>query len=382
MKHETQVETLRTLIELREKDRHQEMKGRVVKVPVRVYIEPDVLQQELDTVFRGHPMVAGHASQVREPGSYLLSPWDSFPYVVVRDRDGALRAFLNVCRHRGARLVRGDEKELRAFVCPFHGWAYGLDGTLKAVSKSYDFPGLDCSKHALTELAVAEHMGLIWVHPTPGAALDLTSSLGESINSELQHFKLDELVVYRKSAIAKSANWKFLMNTFMEVYHIPSLHSKTIASFFERTYMTHFEHGLHIRFAGGRTNLPDALHVDPQSWQITDYASVFYTLFPNTLLIMHTNLVMIHTFYPLSADRTLWTHTMLYREADYQGELGKATVTKRLESIHAVFDTEDFAIAEHVQTGLRHGGNEFHTLGLGEGLLAIFQENVDRALAV
>jgi phenylpropionate dioxygenase-like ring-hydroxylating dioxygenase large terminal subunit len=378
MKHETQVETLQALLELHEQGRHQEMAGKVVRVPVRLYTEPTVLEQELATAFRDYPLVVGHAAQVREPGSYLLSPWNRLPFVVVRDKEGTLRAFLNVCKHRGARLVSGKETQLNALVCPFHGWAYGLDGKLKGVTKSYNFPDLDCAKHNLTELAVAEHAGLIFVHPTPGAKIQLSDFLGREIETDLRHFALDQLVSFRKSVVTKNANWKLLMNTFMEVYHIPSLHRNTIAEFFKKSVITHITHGPHIRFTGTRTNVQDALQVDPSTWQIHDYASVFYTLFPNTLLIIHTNVVLINSFYPLGPDKTIWIHDMLYREADYPGEEGKADVAKRLENIHAVFDQEDFAISENVQSGLRSGANEFHTLGLEEGLLALFQENVNR----
>ncbi len=380
MKHEKQVETLQALLELHEHGRHQEMVGKIVKVPVRAYTEPAILERELATAFRDYPLVVGHAAQVREPGSYLLSPWNKLPFVVVRDEEGTLRAFLNVCKHRGARLVSGQETELRAMVCPFHGWAYGLDGKLKGVTKSYNFPDLDCSRHNLTELPVAEHLGLIWVHPTPGASMDLSACLGPEIDSDLRHFELDQLVSFRKSVVTKNANWKLLMNTFMEVYHIPSLHRKTIAGFFENSVITYDRHGPHIRFSGTRTNVQDALQVDPSSWRIHDYASVFYTLFPNTLLIMHTNVVLINSFYPLGPDKTIWIHEMLYREADYPGEEGRAAVARRLENIHAVFDREDFAIMEDVQMGLCSGANEFHTLGLEEGLLALFQENLDRVL--
>ena len=140
MKHATQVETLRKMFKLREVDRDEDMLGRVVQVPASVYMDNAVLERELETAFRDYPLVVGASTQVREPGSYLLSPWDRLPFVVVRDKGGALRAFLNVCRHRGARLVSGNEKELKFFTCPFHGWVYGLDGELKGVTKPYNFP--------------------------------------------------------------------------------------------------------------------------------------------------------------------------------------------------------------------------------------------------
>lgn len=380
MKHETQVETLRTLFALRERGRDQDMLGEVVEVPVRNYTDGDVLERELATVFRQFPMVAGHASHLREPGSYLLGDWSRFPYVVVRDGEGTLRAFLNVCRHRGARIVSGEEKRLKAFVCPFHGWVYDLDGALRSITKAYAFPTLDPCKYGLRELPVAEHGGLIWVHPTPGATMDPASYLG-TFGEDLDHFGIDRFVSYRKSRVIKNANWKLLLKTYLEGYHVPFLHRNTISKAFRKGVIAHSEQGPHIRLAAARSNILHALAVESRSWRILDYASVYYTLFPNAFFIMHPDYVSINAFYPEAPDRTIWTHEMLYRPADFTGEEGEAALRKRFEYTNdVVFDHEDFAVAEVVQEGLRYGGNEVHTLGLEEGLLAIFQKNIDRAL--
>ncbi len=380
MKHDTQVETLNTLLELREQGRDQEMLGEVVQIPVRNYTEPDIFEREMNTVFRDFPMVAGHASHVREPGAYLLSDWDKFPYVVVRDNEGVLRGFLNICRHRGARIVSGEKEKLKAFVCPFHSWAYDLDGSLMSVPQDYGFPGLDYCEHSLKELPVVERNGLIWIHPTPGATIDLDAYLGP-INDDLEHFEIDELVSYRKTRVIKQANWKLLLKTYLEGYHVPFLHRETLSKAFRKGVIAHFEHGPHIRLAAARTNILDILEVDEEWWEILEYASVYYTLFPNTFFIMHPDYVSINAFHPEAPDRTIWTHDMLYRKSAFKGDKGEAALAKRFEFTNdAVFDLEDFAIAEDVQVGLRYGPNEFHTLGLQEGLLAVFQNSVDRAL--
>ena len=379
MNHETQVATLQTLLRLRVTDRDQEMLGKVIKTPVRNYTDPAILERELATVFRDCPLVAGHASQVREPGRALLGPWDRLPYVVVRDQEGQLRAFLNICQHRGTRLVNNTDTPLKMMVCPFHGWTYGLDGKLRGVTKSYDFPDLDCDKHHLKELACVERDGLVWIHPRPGATIDLESYLGATLNNDLQHFRLDEMSLHRKRTVIKNANWKILLQTYLERYHVPILHTNTIAQVFRQGVIAHYEHEPHIRIAAARTNLEDALQVDPASWRILNYASVFYTLFPNTFLINHANIVSLNSFYPLAPDKTLWSHEMLYRDADYAGEEGQDTLAKRFANIDAVFEHEDFGVVESVQKGLPYG-DEYHTLGLEEGLLAMFQNSVDRRI--
>lgn len=252
---------MRTLLALREQGHDQEMLGEVTKVPVRNYYDADILQAEMDSVFRHYPMVAGHASHVREAGAYLLSDWDKFPYVVVRDKEGILRGFLNTCRHRGARLVSGKEDRLKSFICPFHGWVYDLDGSLRSISKAQNFPGIYPKQYGLIELPVVEHASLIWIHPTPGARIDLHAYLGP-IAEDLEHFDIDALVSYRKNIVTRNANWKLLLKTYLEGYHVPYLHKDTLARAFKKGVIAHLEHGPHIRLAAARTNILDALQVD------------------------------------------------------------------------------------------------------------------------
>ncbi|MEH1017023.1 aromatic ring-hydroxylating dioxygenase subunit alpha [Micromonospora sp. CPCC 206060] len=380
MNHQEQVDILKGLLALREQGRDQEMLGKVVRVPVRNYTDPDILDRELASVFTDHPLVAGHVSNVPEPGSYLLSDWNRIPYVVTRDRQGRLRAFLNQCRHRGARLVKGDEKQLKAFVCPFHNWVYDLDGSLRAITRQEDFPGVDAAEYGLRELPVAEAGGLIWIHPDPNGTLDLRSYLGRMLD-DLVEFDIEKLVRYRKTKVVKNANWKLLIKTYLEGYHVPYLHRTTLSKAFRKGVLAHFEDGPHIRMSAARSNIDEVLNIDPESWRILDYASVYYVLFPNTFFIMHPDYVSINIFYPLAPDRTIWTHEMLYREDDFQGEGGEEGLAKRFAFTNdVVFDGEDFAVAEDVQENLRYGANDFHTLGLAEGLLAMFQQSIDDRL--
>ncbi len=124
------------------------------------------------------------------------------------------------------------------------------------------------------------------------------------------------------------------------------------------------------------------LPIPLQDRNILDYASVYYSIFPQAFFIMHPDYVSINMFFPLTPDRTTWTHEMLYKPSAFQGEAGQQALEKRFNYTNdAVFDQEDFAVAEDVQRGLEYGGNQVHTLGLEEGLLAIFQQGIDRAMA-
>lgn len=380
MRHHIQRQTLDALLAQHRQGRDQVMLDRIEHVPVNLYTHPDVLRQEMTSVFRCYPMLVGHASRLQEPGSYLLSDWAKLPYVIVRDQEGPLRAFLNLCRHRGARLVSGREPCLKAFICPFHGWSYGLDGRLKGISKPYNFPDLDWGAFSLIELPVVERAGLVWIHPTPGAAIDLDRYLG-SLGDDLDHFKLDDLARYRKTRVIKQANWKLLIKTYLEGYHVPYLHRDTLSQAFRQGVIVHDEVGPHIRLVAARTQFSERMKCERAKRDILDVASVYYAFFPHAFFIMHPDYVSINLFYPEAPDRTLWTHEMLYRPERFEGGAGQKALEKRFRYTNdTVFDEEDFAVAEGVQAGLVYGGNTVHTLGLEEGLLAMFQQNIETAI--
>lgn len=172
------------------------MLGWVVPLPVQVYASPSVLDDALQSEFTNYPKVVRHASHVKELDSNLLSDWGKFPVVVVRNNASTVRAFQNICRHRGATPVSRVEERLKAFVCPFHGGSYSLDSKLKAVTRSYNFPDLDPAVCNQGERPVAEAFGLVWVHPTVTMSRDIRSYLSE-ITDDLKHLNIGEWVFYK-----------------------------------------------------------------------------------------------------------------------------------------------------------------------------------------
>ncbi|SFY48407.1 Biphenyl 2,3-dioxygenase subunit alpha [Streptomyces sp. F-1] len=380
MRHSEQVAMIKRLLALRETRRDEKMLDEVVTIPVTKYTDEALLEREIASAFSHYPLVAGHASALGAPGSYLTSDWDRFPYVVVRGEDGRVRAFYNQCRHRGARLADQPAGTVKNFVCPFHGWVYGLDGALKGITRAHDFPGVKTCDYGLVELPAAESGGLIWVGRTPGETLDIPGFLG-TFHEDLVNFDVASLVQYKKTKVVKEANWKLLIKTYLEGYHVPYLHRDTLAFAFKKGVIAHDEDGPHIRLSAARTNIGETALKPEAEWRILDYASVYYTLFPNTFFILHPDYVSINTFWPLAPDRTIWTHEMLYRDADFTGSPGQSALAKRFRFTNdTVFDQEDFAIAENVQRTLPHGGSDHHVLGLAEGLLAMFQQTIDERL--
>src|SRR5207247_2440508 len=140
--------------------------------PDQVYeriCEHERLALEKRVLFRAYPLLVGLSCRVAAPGDWLTDDDSGMPILVVRTGAGTLRAFANVCRHRGARVVDGCGSGKRALSCPYHGWTYGLDGRLIDVPGEEGFAGLSREEHSLRPLPVVEKYGLVWVRPAPTA---------------------------------------------------------------------------------------------------------------------------------------------------------------------------------------------------------------------
>ena len=128
---------------------------------------PDRLAREWEHLFLGMPQYVGLSGQIRETGDFLTNDDLGVPILVTRDKQGKARAFLNVCRHRGARLAEGCGKAGRSFSCPYHGWTYDTNGHLIGIPDRRNFDGVDQALYGLTELPMTELHGMLWVAPRP-----------------------------------------------------------------------------------------------------------------------------------------------------------------------------------------------------------------------
>jgi choline monooxygenase len=176
------------------------------------YSDPDVLRLERERIFRSAWHYVGHAGRLAEPSSYFACETGGIPVVVTRDVDGELRAFLNVCRHRGAELARGEGRR-ETLQCPYHAWTYGLDGRLRSAPRAAE---ADLGEVELASLRLESWGPFLFVNADPGApspALDL----------ELP-FDPSELVFRERVEYSLGANWKVAVENYLECYHCPVAH--------------------------------------------------------------------------------------------------------------------------------------------------------------
>lgn len=201
--------------------------------PVDAYTCPERHKAEEQALFRRRPLVMGLSCDWPKAGAWRTDDYAGVPILIVRANDGKLRAFLNVCRHRGAKVAQGCGNSA-TFTCPYHGWTYGADGRLRGLPEEHtSFPDVRPNRQGLTPLPLAEKYGMVWVLPTPALGgepatdLDIDLWLG-GMGADLAHWRLDGYHFHAKHVQYEEMNWKILVDTFHESYHFGFLHKTSL----------------------------------------------------------------------------------------------------------------------------------------------------------
>ncbi len=191
-------------------------------LPFAWYSGEETMRRERERIFARSWQYAGRADQVAEPGSFLSTDAGGIPILVCRDAHGTLRAFLNVCRHRGA-VLTDDCGKRETIQCHYHAWTYGLDGSLRAAPRSDREDGFPKDELSLLPASVGTWGPFLFVNPDPDAAA-LAAWLGDLPEILARDFDLDGVVFHSRVEFGSNANWKVVAENFLECYHCPTAH--------------------------------------------------------------------------------------------------------------------------------------------------------------
>lgn len=380
MDHPTQVRHLRRLLELK-KARAQHLVGAPWRNPVDGYTRQDLLDLERHRLFREGPLFAGLSCDVREPGDYFTIDAAGASILVVRGKDGVLRAMLNVCRHRGAPVASGRGRVKSRFVCPYHGWAYDPDGRLARCAPEAAFDGIT-EGLGLTEVPVAEKYGLVYVRPTPGEPIDLDAVLG-GVEEELAPFDFASWRWIEERVNVRAMNWKLVIDTFMEAYHLPSLHRTTLAPMFEGTLSVFDAFGDNGRLIAARRSMEE-IETRPESeWSLLPHSTILWFLFPNIVFIHQQDHVQLWQLYPKdgSPDHSV-AHVHLYTDASFTSDSFARHLEKNMDLLMRVTNDEDFDLGERIQQGFHTAAQDSIVYGRNEAGLAHYHRAIRRHLGL
>lgn len=350
--------------------------GAITHVDAAAYTSPDRHATEQARIFARVPLIIAPSALL--PQNNMAVPHDCFgkPLLIARDKTGHAQVFLNVCQHRGTRLVEGSDPVCAArLVCPYHAWSYTFDGKLAALPRPDAFPGLDKTTLGLKKLPTRESGGLIWF------AFDETAdfSEAEALGGDFAAFDLPGQYLFRRRTHDVAANWKLIMDAFLESYHVQRLHSATIGPFFKDGISVADRIGPHQRSAVGREAALAACAAD--DWPTLRSAITYtYQLFPGTVLIVSPDYMNLMVLMPQSEGRVLVEDFMLIPEAP-ASEKALAHWEKSWALLDGgVFAAEDFRAAALGQEGLASGAINRVTLGTLETGIRHFHDAVEAML--
>jgi phenylpropionate dioxygenase-like ring-hydroxylating dioxygenase large terminal subunit len=352
---------------------------------VSVYTDTERLAEEQRILFRQHPIVMGFASEWSAPGSFRTDDYAGVPILVVRGRDNKLRAFLNVCRHRGAKVAQGCGSA-RLFSCPYHGWTYDLSGKVMGIPDERCFPDVRAERSSLAELPLCEKHGLVWVIPTAAADgstdFDIDPWLG-GLGPELASFGFGSWSFYDKRVIPDTMNWKILVDTFNEGYHIGFLHRDSLRDVLHGN-VTDFEaFGLNHRLTFPRKKL-ERLKSEPEdSWDLMWNTTLVYSLFPNTVLLVQGDHVELARVFPCEGrtDRAVMDLGLYVPKAPSTDE-ERNHWDKNMQLVLDVVTGEDFPTGRSIQIGLTSGAQTHTVYGRNEPAMIHYHQSMRTALGL
>ncbi len=348
--------------------------------PVDRYISAERFTRERE-MMRRTPLPTLLASELPENGSFATKQLAGLPLLLTRDEEGQVHGFLNVCRHRGTRLVDAPCGKKRRFACPYHAWTWDNKGDLQKIPhQETGFPDLDMADKALVRVTTGERYGMVWVCLDGESLDDLDTYLGEMAD-EISWLECQDHQIFVTDEIELDANWKVLAEGGIESYHFKVAHRKTIAPHFLDNLSTYRMLGPHMRSVLPRENIVSIREKPQDEWDIRDNNNLILTIFPtNQFLVQKDHFVWIESV-PLAHDKTrLRLSTVVPKPKDGEFSYDETQHWEHNHKITMETLQEDFAIGESIQSGLDSGANTELVLGRFEGALHAFNTEVEAAL--
>ncbi len=332
----------------------------IATLPGHFYTDPQIFSLEQAKIFEQMWFCAARASDIPTPGSFRTVAVGTESILISRSRKGEVRGFFNVCRHRGAKICTEESGSVsRAFQCPYHAWTYDLDGKLIAAPNLTKMPDVDRVAYGLRTVHVREWLGYIWVSLADeppsfeGTVLqEVVDRLGELAN--LEHYEVEKLAVGRRIVYDVQANWKLIVENFMECYHCATIHPELtevlpefadgLAAQFFVNHGAAFGEDIEGFTIDGSAGLDEIPSIDPD--QERKYYAI--TIKPQVFINMVPDHIILHRMYPMAADRTVVECDWLYLPNVV--EQGK-DVTKSVELFDRV-NRQDFQACERCQPAM------------------------------
>lgn len=335
-------------------------------LPAAAYWDPAIFRKERERIFFKSWTLFGPESDVAEPGTWRADTVNGWPIFVARGEDRRLRAFHNVCRHRGAALLTGETGKCRLVVCPYHAWSYDLAGALVRVPNFGEDAAFDKASHGLFPVRVATWAGLIFIC-LDKAAPDLMSWLGAIPKLAEGYPDATAMALEGKITVEGACNWKAYCDNTVEGYHLPSVHKRLNAAI-DRDNTSIVSHD------GGRLVVFDVTYASDGS-TLRGAKGVWFYRFPGFQGVLGQRVFKADRIEPITPSRMRYTNWSWYRDLTPEARLDSQEWSRQIAA-------EDIGVCETVQTNMEAGIYSTGVLSpLQEGHIARLQELVREAMA-
>ena len=336
-----------------------------MRVPTTIYTDPDRWKIEVDRVFKRLPLMLAFSVELPGPGSYRALEVAGVPVLLTRGNDDAVRAFVNMCSHRGAIVVEEGTGTARRFSCPYHAWTYDTTGDLVGVFDAERFGELDRSCLGLTPLPVAERAGMIWVVLTPGSTVDIDGFLC-GYDAMLGHLDLANCHLVGRQTLV-GPNWKVAYDGYIDYYHLPILHRDTFGPDMSSKAM-YDAWGPHQRLACPDRHYGPLADLPEDQWTTNALIGGVWTIFPHVSIAAFDSggkVWMVSQLFPgATVDQSVTVQNFMHTcpPTDEQAE----AMVERMKFNYNVVQNEDYYTGLRIQRAIKTGAKKEFIFGRNE----------------
>ncbi|MDA0978561.1 MAG: aromatic ring-hydroxylating dioxygenase subunit alpha [Proteobacteria bacterium] len=338
----------------------------IYKVPVEKYFDKDRWQEEMNKVFRRMPLMLAMTAEMREIGDYKAMDVGGYPVLLSRTDSGEVKAFVNMCSHRGAQLMDEGCGNTTKFTCPYHAWTYSRSGQLAGIYSPKDFGDIDRSEYGLTELPCLEKAGLIWVTLDPKSTLDIELFLS-GYDELLEHFGFENWYHFDSQRV-EGPNWKIAYDGYMDLYHLPILHKNTFGADFPNQAI-YYSWGPHQRVAGPSRGSEGMEAKPEEEWPTEHLIAGVWTIFPHISIAGFDGggrAVMLSQLFPGETPDTSYTIQNYLMEKPPETEEAAKAARDQLDFLRYVVQEEDYATGIKLGKALATRAKDYVIFGRNE----------------
>ncbi|MCY3889116.1 MAG: aromatic ring-hydroxylating dioxygenase subunit alpha [bacterium] len=358
-------------------DNTTDLAPEVMRQSVDAYLDQPRFEYEVERIFKHLPLALALSSELPAPDTYKAMDVMGVPVLLTRGADGAARAFLNVCRHRGSPLCEPGSGSAQRLSCPYHAWSYDTAGDLVGMFGAHTFGDIDRDHLALTPLVCVEKAGFVFACLTPGVTFDIDAFLGD-FAPYVTALDLDQWHIFEQRTL-DGPGWKVAWDGYLEGYHQERLHPKTVGLNTIGNLMAHDTWGPHQRIVFGRKSLPKLVDQPEEEWDLDEHIRLIHSIFPNVSIsgILGDYCLLSQLFPGPTVDTSLTIQTVLCRHEPTTEEEQKVAEQFSALVLQAVRD-EDYWVGFQIQNALKSGATSEVLFGRNEPSLQHYHHAVER----